>query len=151
LKPDLKPFFGGTYYPPEQFATLLGNIAAAWQTPREQVKASADSIIRELRQLSETTQPAIVGLAKTLLDKTYDQIKSSYDQRYGGFGGAPKFPRPVALNFMLRYHARRGTKDALDMSLFTLRKMADGGLHDHIGGGFHRYSTNTRWHVPHFE
>ncbi len=151
LTPDLKPFFGGTYYPPPQFTTLLEKIAAAWQTDRDKIKASGDAIIRQLRQFTETTRPASVELEKTLLDKTYDQIKSSYEPRYGGFGGAPKFPRPVALNFMLRYHARTGTKDALDMSLFTLRKMVNGGMHDHIGGGFHRYSTDTRWHVPHFE
>ncbi len=151
LTPDLKPFFGGTYYPPPQFTTLLEKIAAAWQTDRDKIKASGDAITQQLRQFTETTRPASVELEKALLDKTYDQIKSSYEPRYGGFGGAPKFPRPVALNFMLRYHARTGTKDALDMSLFTLRKMADGGMHDPIGGGFHRYSTDTRWHVPHFE
>lgn len=151
LTPDLKPFFGGTYYPPPQFTTLLEKIAASWQTDRDKIKASGDSITRQLRQFTESTRPASVELEKTLLDKTYDQIKSSYEPRYGGFGGAPKFPRPVALNFMLRFHARTGTKDALDMSLFTLRKMADGGMHDPIGGGFHRYSTDTRWHVPHFE
>ncbi len=151
LTPDLKPFFGGTYYPPAQFTTLLEKIAASWQTDRDKVTASGDSITRQLRQFTETTRQASVELEKSLLDKTYDQIKSSYEPRYGGFGDAPKFPRPVALNFMLRYHARTGTKDALDMSLFTLRKMAEGGIHDHIGGGFHRYSTDTRWHVPHFE
>jgi uncharacterized protein YyaL (SSP411 family) len=151
LTPDLKPFFGGTYYPPPQFTTLLEKIAAAWQTDRDKIKASGDAITQQLRQFTETTRPASVELENALLDKAYGQIKSSYEPRYGGFGDAPKFPRPVALNFMLRYHARTGTKDALDMSLFTLRKMADGGMHDPIGGGFHRYSTDTRWHVPHFE
>jgi uncharacterized protein YyaL (SSP411 family) len=151
LTPDLKPFFGGTYYPPPQFTTLLEKIAASWQSDRDKIKTSGDAITRQLRQFTETTRPATSELEKSLLDKTHDQIKSSYEPRYGGFGGAPKFPRPVALNFMLRYHARTGTKDALDMSLFTLRKMADGGMHDHIGGGFHRYFTDTRWHVPHFE
>ncbi len=151
LTPDLKPFFGGTYYPPPQFTTLLEKVAASWQTDRDKIKASSDALTQQLRQSTEATRPASVELEKVLLDKTYDQIKSSYEPRYGGFGGAPKFPRPVALNFMLRYHARTGTKDALDMSLFTLRKMADGGMHDPIGGGFHRYSTDTRWHVPHFE
>ena len=151
LTPDLKPFFGGTYYPSPQFTTLLEKIAASWQADRDKITASSDSITRQLRQFTETTRPASVELEKTLLDKTYDQIKSSFEPRYGGFGGAPKFPRPVALNFMLRYHARTGTKDALDMSRFTLRKMADGGVHDQIGSGFHRYSTDTRWHVPHFE
>lgn len=151
LTPDLKPFFGGTYYPPSQFTSLLEQIAASWKADRDKIVASGDAITRQLRQFTETARSAGVELEKSLLDKTYDQIKSSYEPKYGGFGGAPKFPRPVALNFMLRYYARTGTKDALDMSLFTLRKMADGGMHDHIGGGFHRYSTDTRWHVPHFE
>ena len=151
LTPDLKPFFGGTYYPPSQFTSLLEKIAASWKADRDKIVASGDAITRQLRQFTETTRSAGVALEKSLLDKTYDQIKSGYEPKYGGFGGAPKFPRPVALNFMLRYYAQTGTKDALDMSLFTLRKMADGGMHDPIGGGFHRYSTDTRWHVPHFE
>jgi len=88
---------------------------------------------------------------KAVLDKTYQQIKSSYDSTHGGFGAAPKFPRPVVFNFLLRYYARTGQKDALEMTLHTLREMARGGIHDHIGGGFHRYSTDPVWHVPHFE
>ena len=151
LTPDLKPFFGGTYYPPEPFTNLLEKIAAAWQTDHDKIVASGDSITQRLRQFTEAPRAANAELEKSLLDKTYGQIKSSYEPGYGGFGGAPKFPRPVTLNFMLRYYARTGKKDALDMSLFTLRKMADGGIHDHLGGGFHRYSTDNRWHVPHFE
>lgn len=151
LAPDLKPFFGGTYFPPEQLAAVLGKIAAAWRTDHDKIMASGDNVINQLRRFTETPRAASSELGKSLLDKTYEQIKSSYEPRYGGFGDAPKFPRPVTLNFMLRYYARTGTKDALGMSLFTLRKMADGGMHDHIGGGFHRYSTDARWHVPHFE
>jgi len=151
LTPDLKPFFGGTYYPPERFTALLEKIAASWKTDRDKIIASGDYAIKQLRQFSATTPSAKVEPEKASLDKAYEQIKSTYERRYGGFGDAPKFPRPVALNFMLRYYARTGAKAALDMSLFTLRKMAEGGIHDHIGGGFHRYSTDTRWHVPHFE
>ena len=151
LTPGLKPFFGGTYYPPEQFTRLLEKIATTWRTDHDKIVASGDAIARQLGQLMETSRATNSGLEKSLLDKAYGQIKASYEPRYGGFGIAPKFPRPVTLNFMLRYYARTGTKDALDMSLFTLRKMADGGLHDHLGGGFHRYSTDLRWHVPHFE
>ena len=151
LTPDLKPFFGGTYFPPEQLTALLEKIAASWHTDQDKIVASGDNVISQLRRFTETSRATSSELGKSLLDKTYDQIKSSYEPSYGGFGGAPKFPRPVTLNFMLRYYARTGTKDALDMSLFTLHKMADGGMHDQIGGGFHRYSTDTRWHVPHFE
>jgi uncharacterized protein YyaL (SSP411 family) len=151
LTPNLKPFFGGTYFPSEQLTALLEKIAAAWHTDHDKIMASGDNAIGQLRQFTETARAANSELGKSLLDKTYDQIKSSYEPSYGGFGGAPKFPRPVTLDFMLRYYARTGTKDALDMSLFTLHKMADGGMHDQIGGGFHRYSTDNRWHVPHFE
>ncbi len=151
LTPDLKPFFGGTYYPPEPFTRLLAKIAASWKTDRDKITASGDYAIKQLRQFSASGPDGKVELGKALLDKAYEQIKSSYDPKDGGFGDAPKFPRPVALNFLLRYYARTGAKDALDMSLFTLRKMAHGGIHDQIGGGFHRYSTDARWHVPHFE
>jgi hypothetical protein len=157
LTPDLKPFVGGTYYPPEDrrgrpgFKSILLRIAEAWKNDREKLIASADNVTRQLQQFTAVHADQSVELEKSLLDKGYRQIKGSYEPRYGGFGGAPKFPRPVSLNFMLRYHARTGTQDALDMTFFTLRKMADGGMHDHIGGGFHRYSVDNFWHVPHFE
>lgn len=150
LTPDLKPFFGGTYFPPQQFAALLEKIAASWKTEGDKIRASSDSITRQLQQFAARS-PAETKIDTTFLDDGYAQIKSSYDSRFGGFGDAPKFPRPVAFNFLLRYYARTGRQDALDMTLFTLHKMAEGGLHDHIGGGFHRYSTDARWHVPHFE
>ncbi len=157
LTPDLKPFFGGTYFPPEDkfgrrgFPSILKTIAQAWQSDREKIIASSTEVTRRLQEYTQVKGSGAGGLEQAWLDKTYEQIKSSYEPRYGGFGGAPKFPRPVSLNFMLRYHARTGAKDALDMSLFTLRKMAEGGMHDHLGGGFHRYSVDDRWHVPHFE
>ncbi len=157
LTPDLKPFFGGTYFPPEDkfgrrgFPSILKTIAQAWQSDREKIIASSTEVTRRLQEYTQVKGSGAGGLEQAWLDKTYAQIKSSYEPRHGGFGGAPKFPRPVSLNFMLRYHARTGAKDALDMSLFTLRKMAEGGMHDHLGGGFHRYSVDDRWHVPHFE
>jgi uncharacterized protein YyaL (SSP411 family) len=151
LTPDLKPFFGGTYFSPAQFTPLLENIGESWRTNRAQIQASGDSVAQQLRHFTESKRPAGVAMEKALLDQTYEEIKKSYEPLYGGFGDAPKFPRPVTLNFLLHYYARTGTKDALEMSLFTLRKMADGGMHDALGGGFHRYSTDTRWHVPHFE
>src|SRR5207249_2925022 len=91
----------------------------------------------------------------SILDAAYQQLDRSYDPKEGGFGSAPKFPRPVTLNFLTRFYARDPKSDAgkhaLEMALFTLRKMAAGGMHDHIGGGFHRYSVDRYWHVPHFE
>jgi len=157
LTPDLKPFMGGTYYPPEDrlgrpgFNRVLRHVAAAWRTDRNSIVTSADTIIRQLQQSTTIRGDAAGGQVKSLLDTGYQQFKSSYEPLYGGFGRAPKFPHPASLGFMLRYHARTGAKDALDTSLFTLRKMADGGMHDHIGGGFHRYSVDNEWHVPHFE
>lgn len=157
LTPDLKPFMGGTYYPPEDrwgrpgFKAVLLRIAESWKKDRATLVAAADDVTQQLRDLAGVRAETGVVLEKTLATAGYQAIKSSYEPRYGGFGGAPKFPRPAALGFMLRYYARTGTRDALDMTLFTLRKMADGGIHDHIGGGFHRYSVDSEWHVPHFE
>jgi uncharacterized protein YyaL (SSP411 family) len=151
LTPKLKPFFGGTYFPRDQFLALLQRIIAAWKDDPEKLVASADNIIGQLRQNSEPKDADTTEFGDGLLTKAYEQIKSSYEPQYGGFGVAPKFPRPVIVNYLLRYYAQTGAKAALDMSLFTLRRMAEGGIHDHIGGGFHRYSTDTRWHVPHFE
>lgn len=152
LTPDLKPFFGGTYFPPEQLETLAEKIAAAWQTDRDKILASSQSITRQLQQYARASLvDTNTVLTPALLDKAYEQIKGNYDSRHGGFGDAPKFPRPVAFNFLLRYYACTGNHDGLDMTLFTLRKMAERGIHDHIGGGFHRYSTDAYWNVPHFE
>ncbi len=157
LTPDLKPFVGGTYYPPEDyggrpgFRSLLSRIANAWKKEQEAIVGSANDVIRQLQQYTTVSSSGETESGKALLDAAYRQIKSSYDPHHGGFGGAPKFPRPVTVNFMLRYHARTVAQDALEMSLFTLRKMAEGGMHDHLGGGFHRYSVDDQWHVPHFE
>ncbi len=157
LTPDLKPFFGGTYFPPEDrwgrpgFSTLLNRIATAWREDRVGIETSADTVTRQLRHFTSAKADAGVELERSLLDAGASEIQASYDPRFGGFGGAPKFPRPVTLNFLLRTHARTGGKESLDMSLFTLRKMAEGGMHDQLGGGFHRYSVDEFWHVPHFE
>jgi uncharacterized protein YyaL (SSP411 family) len=158
LTPDLKPFLGGTYFPPDDrwgrpgFKNVLLQIAEAWQRDRARLVASSEHVLQELRKASEAPgTTAAPGLEPSLLARAYEALKTSYEPRYGGFGGAPKFPRPSAPAFLLRYHARTGTRDALDMVLFTLRKMAAGGMHDHLGGGFHRYSVDERWHVPHFE
>ncbi len=157
LTPDLKPFLGGTYYPPEDrygmpgFKSILLRITEAWEQDKDKIVAAADDVLDQLRQATNVAPDPSLELERELLDEAYRQIKSSYDSRYGGFGEAPKFPRPSAPDFMLRYYARTGRQDALDMTLHTLREMAEGGIHDHLGGGFHRYSVDDRWHVPHFE
>ena len=157
LTPDLKPFYGGTYFPKEDnfgrpgFRTLLLRLAEAWEKDRGKILRSASEVTRELQKALNAGAEGASHAGPSVLDKTYQQINASYDPTYGGFGGAPKFPRPVVFNFLLRYYARTGEKNALEMSLHTLRAMAHGGVHDHIGGGFHRYSTDATWHVPHFE
>jgi uncharacterized protein YyaL (SSP411 family) len=160
LAPDLKPFVGGTYFPPEDrygqpaFKTVLERIAAAWKENHDSIVEQGGRIVAALRE-SQSGATAEGKIDAAILDAAYRQIDHSYDPKEGGFGNAPKFPRPVTLNFLTRFHARDPNselgKHALEMTLFTLRKMAAGGMHDHIGGGFHRYSVDRYWHVPHFE
>jgi uncharacterized protein len=157
LTPDLKPFFGGTYWPPEDsfgrpgFRKVLERVADAWEKERESLEASASEVTAALAQMSSAESGANEPLGESVLEKACAQLRASYDSVHGGFGGAPKFPRPVIFNFLLRYHARTGDREALQMTLHTLRAMARGGMHDALGGGFHRYATDERWHVPHFE
>jgi uncharacterized protein len=160
LTPDLKPFVGGTYFPPEErygqpgFKKVLERIATAWKENRDNIVEQGGKVVAALRESQE--RPADESkIDAAILDSAYRQIDRSYDPKEGGFGNAPKFPRPVTLNFLTRLYARdpksESGKHALEMALFTLRKMAAGGMHDHIGGGFHRYSVDRYWHVPHFE
>jgi len=158
LTPDLKPFFGGTYFPPEDkygatgLHTILPRIAELWSKKHEEIMRSAESITQKLQQaVNGGAGSGDSPLQAGLLDKTYEQIRLSYDSANGGFGEVPRFPRPVVPDFVLRYWSRTGKKDALDMVLNNLRAMAAGGVHDQIGGGFHRYSTDGQWRVPHFE
>jgi uncharacterized protein YyaL (SSP411 family) len=161
LTPDLKPFVGGTYFPPEDrygqpgFTKVLERIAAAWKQDHEKIAEQGAKIVEALRE-SQNAQPAATGkIDNQLFQTAYEQLSRSFDDKEGGFGTAPKFPRPVALNFLTRFYARdpksESGKRALEMDLLTLRKMAAGGIHDHLGGGFHRYSVDRYWHVPHFE
>src|SRR5205807_3707894 len=134
---------------------VLERIAAAWKQDHEKIVDQSSKIIDALRE-SQTAQPTVAGkIDINVLQAAYDQFARSFDEKEGGFGTAPKFPRPVALNFLTRFHVRDPKSDsgkrALEMDLFTLRKMAAGGMHDHVGGGFHRYSVDRYWHVPHFE
>jgi uncharacterized protein YyaL (SSP411 family) len=160
LTPDLKPFVGGTYFPPEErygqpaFKKVLERIATAWREDRDKIVEQGCKIVEALRE-SQSAAPGEGKIDGSVADTAYRQLDRSYDPKEGGFGNAPKFPRPVTLNFLTRFYARDPKSDdgkhALDMALFTLRKMAAGGMHDHIGGGFHRYSVDRYWHVPHFE
>ncbi|HEV2045310.1 MAG TPA: thioredoxin domain-containing protein [Chthoniobacterales bacterium] len=161
LTPDLKPFVGGTYFPSEDrygqpaFKKVLERIAAAWKQDHEKIVDQSSKIIDALRE-SQTAQPTAAGkIDINVLQAAYDQFARSFDEKEGGFGTAPKFPRPVTLNFLTRFYVRdpksESGRRALEMDLFTLRKMAAGGMHDHVGGGFHRYSVDRYWHVPHFE
>jgi hypothetical protein len=156
LTPDLKPFFGGTYFPPDNrygrpgFPTLLERIASAWREQRAEIVETSGKVISQLKSISDPASTG--GIAdKTTLDSTFQYFRRTFDSTHGGFGDAPKFPRPVAFNFLFRYYVRTQRTEALQMSLDTLRSMAAGGMHDQLGGGFHRYSVDERWFVPHFE
>ena len=156
LTPELKPFFGGTYFPPDSrygrpgFRDILEHLARAWKQERDRVESSSANVAEQLRSM---TASARAGLApdRELFASAYWQFRRSFDTRWGGFGTAPKFPRPVVLNYLLRYFSVEKNSEALDMVVQTLRGMARGGMHDHLGGGFHRYSVDERWFVPHFE
>src|SRR5947199_825246 len=160
LTPDLKPFVGGTYFPPEErygqpgFKKVLERIATAWRENHENILEQGGKIVAAL-QGSQSAPKSEAQIDAATLEAAYRQIDRSYDPKEGGFGNAPKFPRPVTFNFLTRFYARDPKSDsgkqALERALFTLRKMAAGGMHDHIGGGFHRYSVDRYWHVPHFE
>ena len=156
LTPELKPFFGGTYFPPDNrygrpgFAHILQQIGNAWQNERQRIVESSDSVLNQLRAHTEIEAGAVV-LSDAALESGFYVFRRTFDPEFGGFGGAPKFPRPVVYNFLLRYYHRTKNQEALDMVLATLRAMANGGMHDHVGGGFHRYSVDSRWFVPHFE
>ncbi len=160
LTPDLKPFVGGTYFPPEErygqpgFKNVLQRIATAWKENHENILEQGGKIVAALQE-SQSAAKGEAQIDAAMLEAAYRQIDRSYDPKEGGFGNAPKFPRPVTFNFLTRLYARDPKSDsgkqALEMALFTLRKMAAGGMHDHIGGGFHRYSVDRYWHVPHFE
>jgi hypothetical protein len=157
LTPDLRPFFGGTYFPPDErygrpgFRQILERLAEAWATRREEVVESGEQILEALRR--EVAAPPSSGAlpGAEALENGFRRFAAEFDPKHGGFGGAPKFPRPATLAFLLRHHARSREPRALDMVVRTLRGMAEGGMYDHLGGGFHRYSVDERWHVPHFE
>jgi uncharacterized protein YyaL (SSP411 family) len=158
LTPELQPFFGGTYFPPESrwghpgFASILTQIAQAWANDRQKIEQSARHVVEHLQKQVEVA-PTRAGAAfdPGTLESAFSSFRRSFDSRLGGFGTAPKFPRVSVHHFLLRYYARTKNREALDMVLLTLREMAKGGMNDQLGGGFHRYSVDDRWFVPHFE
>ncbi|XP_016531318.1 spermatogenesis-associated protein 20 isoform X2 [Poecilia formosa] len=163
LTPDLRPFIGGTYFPPRDqgrrpgFKTVLMRIIEQWQNNRATLESSGEKIIDALKKA--TTITANPGesppLAPDVANRCFQQLVHSYEEEYGGFKDAPKFPSPVNLMFLMSYWSVNCSTsegvEALQMALHTLRMMALGGIHDHIAQGFHRYSTDSSWHVPHFE
>jgi uncharacterized protein YyaL (SSP411 family) len=159
LTPDLKPFFGGTYFPPQDaygrigFPALLQRIADAWNNDRKNVLESGDSVIAALQRYASLDSRSTPGASdwNDITASCAQHYKSSFDARWGGFGEAPKFPRPVTHDFLHRYALQNDDRDALEMSRRTLVAMANGGMNDQLGGGFHRYSVDEQWIVSHFE
>ncbi|HEU4749399.1 MAG TPA: thioredoxin domain-containing protein, partial [Gemmatimonadaceae bacterium] len=157
LMPDGRPFYGGTYFPPEDrpglpaFKTVLRSVRDGYARKREALDNSAGQLLKQIFQTNLAA--ARGGSAPTLqsLELAYRSLAQRYDVRYGGFGDAPKFPATMAMDFLLRYWKRTGTAYALEMVLESFRKMARGGIYDQLGGGFARYSVDAIWLVPHFE
>lgn len=160
LTPELKPFFGGTYFPPDDchgrvsFPSVLLQLSQLWRENRERLQQEAERAIKALQHLAQRRQEHLAMKKEEILHRAYEEWVQSFDQQWGGFGKAPKFPRPSVLLFLLRYAKNAlpsDAKQARAMVSLTLQKMAAGGLQDHLGGGFHRYSVDRIWQVPHFE
>ncbi len=158
LAPDLKPFFAGTYFPPDNrygrpgFLQVLEKVYETWKTRRDHLTSYAADVHEKLRQHMEEQAPkGEPVLNHAVLENAATQLKGEYDPQHGGFGSAPKFPRPVHPGFLLQYGSRYNVQELVDMVLHTCDTMAAGGIHDHIGGGFHRYSVDEKWLIPHFE
>lgn len=156
LTPDQKPFYGGTYFPPYArwgsvgFRDLLGAIHQSWQKDPGQIEASSIELT-ELLNRRFSVDPDGKAISEIQLDQVYHRLKSQFDTVYGGFGQAPKFPMGHNHSFLLRYWSKTGQEEALGMVVKSLECMAKGGIYDQLGGGFHRYSTDQYWHLPHFE
>ena len=156
LTPDLTPFYGGTYFPPESrhgragFPHVLRKIADLWNTERPAIEASATSVVTYLKEVAEANGDTAVD-PTAAATRCLEEFAGMFDHAEGGFGGAPKFPRPSVVHFLTRYHYRTGDTEARAMATETLDAMAAGGVYDHVGGGFHRYAVDAAWRVPHFE
>lgn len=155
LTPDLKPFYGGTYFPPRplagmpSFRQVLELVLRAWKERRAEVAQSAAEIMAGIEESFQKT--AMSPVPASALEECYTSLAASFDPEYGGYGGAPKFPQPLYAGFLLRYHHRTGKELAMRTVQKTLEGIGRGGIRDHLGGGFHRYSTDRMWIVPHFE
>ena len=156
LTPDGRPYYGGTYFPPEDrggmpaFPRVLEAMAKAYREDRAEVVRATDQLLERMRQMSSAVK-SLDPLSDEVIRAAYRGIAGQFDDRYGGIGMQPKFPQPMTYEFLLRHHLRTGDPQALAMVELTLQRMANGGIYDQIGGGFHRYSTDTFWLVPHFE
>jgi uncharacterized protein len=157
LTPDMKPFFGGTYFPKEagnglpSYREVLTAMSTAWSDDRENVLKAANGAVDALHDYVQQQASGKEKLTAKTIDDAYAGLKMQYDKANGGFGDKPKYPQPVIINFLLRYYARTGQREALDMATSTLRAIASGGIRDHVGAGFYRYAVDAAWRVPHFE
>lgn len=163
LTPELKPFVGGTYFPPNDsqgrpgFKSVVAQLAVAWERDEKKIREQAGQIIDELKRITESNDTLADKLPDpAIFDTAFKSLESRYDSEFGGFGDAPKFPRPAIHDFLDRFAQAKGLTtpsgaSALEMSAATLRAIDHGGIHDHLGGGFHRYSVDRYWHVPHYE
>ena len=161
LTPELKPFYGGTYFPPDErfgmpsFRRVLQTLADAWREKPDQVADSAEQMVRAI-EANAAPEPSAAGrpdasVHASVFDGAVAELRAQFDPQWGGFGPEPKFPSGAGIGVLLRRHLHAGDADALAMATVTLDRMARGGIHDQIGGGFHRYSVDAQWLVPHFE
>lgn len=154
LTPDQKPFYGGTYFPKKGWTNLLLSINDAFNNNRDKIDESAEAFTQNLR-LKESEKYKFEGTDYSFKteeqDSTFQVLAKKFDHKNGGINKSPKFPMPAVWNYLATYYHRSNNKQALEHLIFTLEKIADGGIYDHIGGGFARYSTDASWHIPHFE
>lgn len=156
LTPDLKPFFGATYIPPESrgrrpgFSELSDRMNTVWRNQRDMVRKQAEKVTQRIQQTAATDLTP-TNVESTVFQTAFSSIKDRFDSQYGGFGKGQKFPQASNIEFLLNYHKDSGSDQALEMASFTLNAMKRGGIYDHIGEGFHRYATDRKWRVPHFE
>ncbi|MBV9253374.1 MAG: thioredoxin domain-containing protein, partial [Actinobacteria bacterium] len=157
ITPDGRPFFGGTYFPPEprhglpSFVQLLQAVDEAWRERRGEILGQADQLSDAILSRTQTGGPSPGEISADLLERAYGMLREQFDPEWGGFGRAPKFPQTSMLELLLRAHAHNGSADTLQMVTTSLDAMASGGIYDHLGGGFARYSVDRVWLVPHFE
>ena len=155
LTPDLKPFFGGTYFPPQDmmglhsFKKVLSHVAQQYKENRKQIENSAEQICKRLVQESSTIDDK--PLVNVSIEESFLQIESRFDKIHGGFGTSPKFPQSYVIELLFRISQKPNLNYALSMTSLTLNKMAKGGIYDHLAGGFHRYTVDSNWITPHFE